>query len=354
MAAVRRLVAGKDWNGLLVTHMPNVFYLSGFSGSAGALLVEEGRSTLFVDGRYSVQAARQAQGCRVRVAPGGALDGACEALRARRGMVVALEAQHITLSQRRALGRRTRGGAVSRWVSAEGVVEGLRARKDVLEIQAMRAAARLGTRVFNQMIGFIRPGVRELDLAAEIEYRMKREGASGAAFETIVASGPRSALPHARPTARKLRVGELVVLDMGAILGHYCCDLTRTVYLGRPPSKARQWHDAVRESHAAAVARLRPGVTAGQVDEAARSALRKHRLDRWFIHSTGHGLGIEVHEEPRLARGAKAILQEGNVVTIEPGVYREGYGGIRIEDDYLITARGAERLTKDCEDVFAI
>jgi Xaa-Pro aminopeptidase len=218
----------------------------------------------------------------------------------------------------------------------------------------MRAAAKLGAKVLNEVVGLIRPGVRELELAAEIEYRMKRLGASGAAFETIVATGPRSALPHARPSQRKLRRNEFVVVDMGAILGHYCSDLTRTVYLGRPTQRARLWHAAVREAQQAAAAALRPGATAGSIDEAARAVLRKSSLDGLFSHSTGHGLGLEVHEEPRLGRGGKAILEEGNVVTIEPGVYAAGYGGIRIEDDYLITGRGAERLTKDCRDVFAV
>lgn len=354
METVHRVVCQHRWDALLVTHLPNVFYLTGFSGSSGALLVGQRRSTLFVDGRYTAQAAAEARECKVEVSKGGALDGVCEALRARRRAIVALEAQYLTLSQRRALGRRTRGGAVARWVSTEGVVEGLRARKDAGEIASMRAAARVGSMVFNRVLPMIKPGLKELELAAEIEYQMKREGASGAAFETIVASGPRSALPHARPTARRLRAGELVVLDMGAILAHYCCDLTRTVCLGKPSKKARQWHRVVQEAHDAAAAALRPGVTAGQVDEAARAVLKKHRLDEFFIHSTGHGLGIEVHEEPRLARNVKTVLQEGNVVTIEPGVYQAGYGGVRIEDDYLITARGAERLTKDCKDVFIV
>jgi Xaa-Pro aminopeptidase len=354
MGAVRHMVRDRGWDALLITHMPNIFYLTGFSGSAGALLVEEGRSTLMVDGRYRVQAREEAIGCRVQDAKGGALDGVCEHLQGRRKAIVALEAQHLTLSQRRALGRRTGRGAVSRWVGTEGVVEGLRSRKDAAEVGAMRAAAKLGSEVLNRMLELIRPGMRELEVAAEIEFQMKRAGASGAAFESIVASGPRSALPHARPTMRKLRRNELVVLDMGAILAHYCCDLTRTVYLGKPTQRAAAWHAAVSEAHEAAAGVLRPGITTGEVDEAARACLKKRSLDGLFIHSTGHGLGLEVHEEPRLVRGAKTVLQEGNVVTIEPGVYQEGYGGIRIEDDYVITARGAERLSKACRGAFSV
>jgi Xaa-Pro aminopeptidase len=199
----------------------------------------------------------------------------------------------------------------------------------------------------------VRPGIREFELAAEIEYRMRRLGAEGPAFETIVAFGERSALPHARPTGRKLRKNELVVLDLGAILRHYCCDLTRTVFVGKAPARVRGWYEAVLEAQGAALQALRSGVTAGQVDEAARSVLRGHRLsqngterlDKFFTHSTGHGLGLEVHEQPRLAAGQKQVLQVSNVVTLEPGIYVQGVGGIRIEDDAVVTAGKAKLLT---------
>ena len=170
-------------------------------------------------------------------------------------------------------------------------------------------------------------------------------GAFGPAFETIVAFGERSALPHARPSGRRLRKNELVVLDLGAILHHYCCDLTRTVYVGRAPARIRGWYQAVLEAQSAARHALRAGVTGSQVDEAARNVLRKHRLDRFFTHSTGHGLGLEVHEDPRLAAGQKQKLQTSNVVTLEPGVYVEGVGGIRIEDDAVVTLGEAQILT---------
>jgi Xaa-Pro aminopeptidase len=174
---------------------------------------------------------------------------------------------------------------------------------------------------------------------------MRRKGASGESFEAIVAAGPRSALPHARPTERKIGRNELVVLDMGAILRRYCSDLTRTVYVGRAPSRVRGWYQAVLEAQAAARAAVKPGVTTGAVDAAARNVLQRKGLGKYFVHSTGHGIGLEIHEDPRLARGQKGLLQAGNVITLEPGVYVEGVGGIRIEDDILVTARGAEVLT---------
>jgi Xaa-Pro aminopeptidase len=232
-----------------------------------------------------------------------------------------------------------------RWVASDGIVDRLRAVKDAAEIDRIRDAARVGSEVMNETIRLVRPGVTELDLAAEIGYRMRRKGASGESFEAIVAAGPRSALPHARPSSRQIGRNELVVLDLGAILRRYCSDLTRTVYVGRAPARVRQWYQAVLEAQAAARAAVRAGVTTGEVDAAARSLLLRKNLGRYFVHSTGHGIGLEIHEDPKLARGQKALLEPGNVITLEPGVYIEGVGGIRIEDDILVTPRGAEVLT---------
>jgi Xaa-Pro aminopeptidase len=195
-------------------------------------------------------------------------------------------------------------------------------------------------------IRMLRPGMREFEVAAEIEFQMRKRGAIGPAFETIVAFGSRSALPHARPTAKPLRKNELVVLDLGAILRGYCCDLTRTVFLGRAPARLKRWYRAVQEAQAAGIEAARAGASCGDVDAAARGILAGHGLERYFVHSTGHGLGLEVHEEPRLARGQKELLRAGHVVTIEPGVYVEGVGGIRIEDDVAVHEGGNEVLTR--------
>jgi Xaa-Pro aminopeptidase len=191
----------------------------------------------------------------------------------------------------------------------------------------------------------IRPGVRETDVAAELEMRMKRAGAAGPSFETIVACGPRSAWPHARPSSNRLSKSELVVLDQGAILRSYCSDMTRTVYLGRPPRKIREMYRAVLEAQAAAKAVVEPGVRAEKVDLAARRVLKSYGLEKFFTHSTGHGLGLEVHEIPRIGRGDRTVLQTGMVLTIEPGIYIEGLGGIRIEDDVVVAGHGAQDLT---------
>jgi Xaa-Pro aminopeptidase len=218
----------------------------------------------------------------------------------------------------------------------------------------MRRAAALADKVMAKALTLLKPGVRELEIAAEIEYQMRQLGASGPAFETIVAFGERSAYPHARPTDKRLRKNELVVLDMGAILAHYCSDITRTVVVGKASPKVRGWHKAVQEARTAAVAAVRAGATCGEVDAAARQVLAGYRLDRYFTHSTGHGLGIEVHEDPRVAKGQKHKLEPGNVITIEPGVYIPGVGGIRIEDDVAVHSGESEVLTRTPRDIIEI
>src|ERR1019366_765038 len=264
-------------------------------------------------------------------------------LRARKRQRVAVSPSRLTLAGWKAL-RKAAGGNL-KWVAIDGLVENLRAVKDATEIDRIRDAARLGSEVMEETSRLIRPGVTELEIAAEIGYRMRRKGASGESFEAIVAAGPRSALPHARPTERRIGKNELVVLDLGAILRHYCSDLTRTVYVGKAPTRVRQWYQAVLEAQAAARQILKSGVTAGAVDAAARNVLQHKGFGRYFVHSTGHGLGLEIHEDPRLARGQKWVLEAGNVITLEPGIYMESVGGIRIEDEALLTARGAEILT---------
>jgi Xaa-Pro aminopeptidase len=331
---------------ILVSHLPNIQYLCGFTGSAGLLLVDESQAALFTDSRYTFQAHEEVHGARVRIAKQGLLKAVgedLEDLKARRRRAVAYAAAHTTVVQKQTLDGVSRGRV--RWASDENVVEKLRAVKDPGELARMREAARLISDVFRKILPLIRMGTSELDLAAEIEYRIKQMGGSGPSFETIVASGPRSAWAHARPTPKRLGKSELVVLDQGAILRGYCSDMTRTVFVGRAPARIRQMYQAVLQAQEAAKRAIRPGVKAGDVDRAARRTLKRFGLARYFTHSTGHGLGIEVHEMPRLGKGEETLIQEGMVVTVEPGVYLEGVGGIRIEDDVVVTAQGAVDLT---------
>ncbi len=331
---------------LLVSHRPNLFYLSNFTGDNGILLVEADRAVLFTDPRFNTQAREECSGhhLRIVITRKALLEEAGHYLRPRgRSRKILFEEDKLTVAQHRL----ARGAAGKRWLwkGTKGLVESLREVKDAEEISLMRDAARLGSSVMEHAMGLVKAGVSEQDLAAEIEYQMRKRGAEGPSFETIVASGPRAALPHGQATSKRLKERELVVLDLGVILRGYCSDLTRTVHVGRAPREVRRWYQAVLDAQTAARQAVRAGAEASQVDEAARRVLRGRGLERCFIHSTGHGLGLEVHERPGLGRNQKALLKAGSVVTIEPGVYLPGRGGIRIEDEVLVLDGGSETLT---------
>ncbi len=241
-----------------------------------------------------------------------------------------------------------------RWVNDGGAIEKLRMVKDAYEVSVIRGAAEIVSKTFERSRRILNQGMKELDLAAEIERDFKRRGAEGPSFETIVASGERSAWPHARPSAKAIAKNELVVLDHGAILRGYCSDMTRTVFVGKAPRKVRSLYKAVQDALEAGKAAARPGKKCQEVDTAARNVLRRAGVARYFTHSTGHGVGLEIHESPRIGKGDETVLAEGMVVTVEPGVYIEGLGGIRIEDDIVVTARGAEELTTAPRDLIEL
>lgn len=333
---------------LLVTHPANWFYLTGFTGESGALAISKKEATLITDGRFVVQAKGETAGISVREQKGTVFESAAQTLRDAKARRVGFDAVHMTVAQLQGA-RKTSKGRLE-WVPAPGMVETLRARKDAGELAQMRKAAILAGEIVELAIGLLKPGICEREVAAEIEYQMRKRGASGPAFETIVAFGSRAALPHARPTAKRLRRNELVLLDLGVILGHYCSDITRTVFVGRAPKSIQTWYKAVLEAQGAAISAVKEGVSCGEVDAAARRVLEEHGLGHLFVHSTGHGLGLEVHEDPRVAKGQARRLEPGNVITIEPGVYAEGIGGVRIEDDVAIHAGRIEVLTRAPRD----
>jgi Xaa-Pro aminopeptidase len=350
--AVRRHLEDTALDTLLVTHPPNWFYLTGFTGDAGVLAVSHQSSVLLTDSRFTVQARSEVRGAKVEACEGSPFEAAGAWLKRHHFRRVGFDPLRLTVSQLRAM-RRFAGVGIA-WISLSGVVERLRSAKEPCEIAMMRRAALLGSQVMESALRLLRPGVRELEIAAEINYQLRALGASGPAFETIVAFGPRTALPHARPTSKVLKKNELVMLDLGAILGGYCSDLTRTAYLGRAPRRIKQWFAAVREAQEAAIHVARARVRCADVDAAARRVLTGYGLEKRFIHSTGHGLGLEVHEDPRVARGERSKLQAGQVITIEPGIYMEGVGGIRVEDDVLIHSEGNEVLTHVSRDRFEL
>jgi Xaa-Pro aminopeptidase len=350
--AVAQEIRARDLDCLVVTHSPNWYYLTGFTGESGALVVMGDGAILLTDGRFTVQAKEETKGIKVELQKGSLYVALGELLRKMGVGKFGFDPGQLTLTQWKSV--RKAAGAKCKSVEAGGIVESLRRRKDAGELAVMRKAAILADEVTTAAIKLMKPGTSERELGAEIEYQMRKRGASGPSFETIVASGWRAALPHARPTGKLLRKNELVVLDLGVILGHYCSDMTRTVYLGRAPKRVRSWYRAVEEAQAAGVAAVKAGVTCGAVDGAVREVLTKSGVEQYFVHSTGHGLGLEVHEEPRVARGQEFRLEPGNVITIEPGVYVEGVGGIRIEDDVVVEASGSEVLTRVKRDLIEL
>jgi Xaa-Pro aminopeptidase len=345
---LQKLLRHQSLDALLITSPADWYYLTGFTGEAGALIVDLRHVTLVTDGRFRVQAAEELCSVRVVEQKDGLYRSCGELLKNLRGQKVGFDPNQVTVEQYQLV--KKAAGKATQLKPIGGLVASLRARKDAAELAQMRKAALLASDVVESAIGLLKPGVREFEVAAEIEYQMRKRGASGAAFESIVAFGARAALPHAQPTAKRLRKNELVVLDLGAILGKYCSDITRTVYVGKAPARIRLWYQAVLEAQAAAIDAIEPGKSGGQVDAAARGVLAAYRLDQYFVHSTGHGLGLEVHEDPRLAKGQKTQLASGNVITIEPGVYIAGLGGIRIEDDVVVHQGRSEVLTRASRD----
>jgi Xaa-Pro aminopeptidase len=351
LAAVSAGLADRKLDALLVSAGPNVRYLSGFTGDNANLLVLPGRPILFTDPRYTIQASQETRGTgvQVRIAKGAlALDvvGAIRRLRLKR---IGFEPARMSCEAHEAL--RSRLPMKASLEPVAGWIEQLRMVKSADEIARIRRSVETNSRAFEQAVARVRPGMKESELAAELEYRMRRLGAEKPSFDTIVAGGVRGALPHAQPTAARLERGQLVVVDMGALEDGYCSDMTRMLFLGRPTPKVKQMYAAVLEAQLAAIDSVRAGVSTARVDRAARDVLKAHGLDRAFVHSTGHGLGLEIHEPPRLGKRDKHKLAAGMAVTIEPGVYLEDFGGIRIEDTVVVTDNGCEILTPTAKEL---
>jgi len=331
---------------LLITHLPDVRYLSGFTGSSGALVVIDGKATLYTDGRYTVQAKAEAVGTKVVIVTKSAVLTACEALVTAGVTRCGFDAAQTTVASLEAMQKAVPAKLRKKMFEPVGsIVARLREVKDEDEIEIVRRAALVGCGLFDKALGYMRAGMTEVAVAAEMEHAARLAGAERMSFDTIVASGERSALPHGHASLAKLPKRGFCTLDFGVVIDGYCSDMTRTVHIGRALEDELRVYDSVLEAQEAAVAAIRPRVSVGEVDEAARSVLRRAGLDQYFTHSTGHGVGLEIHEQPRLAANQKQLLERGMVVTIEPGVYIPGRFGVRIEDMVLVTATGGEVLT---------
>jgi len=357
--SLQRTLPAHHLDALLVSHPPNIRYLCGFTGSSGLLVVSEAKSVLFTDGRYTAQARQEVKNARVIVTRNTPiLAGAAQWLSSKgadlgqRLVRVGIDGEHLSVAGEQKL-RSTLPGRF-RLRFAPPLVEQARMVKDAEEIARIRKAAELGAALFQTALSRIRPGVTETQLAGAMEFEARSAGADGMSFETIIAAGPRSALPHGRASRSPIPPSGFVVCDFGVILSGYCSDRTRTVFVGTPTAEARRAYAAVFEAQEAAVSAVRAGVKAGEVDRAARKILQEKGLARYFTHSTGHGVGLEIHEDPRVAKGEQEVLKAGMVITIEPGVYIPGEFGVRIEDMVVVTEQACEVLAPGNNELITI
>ena len=334
--------AGVD--ALLVTRLPNVHYLTGFTGSAGMLLVSAADALLVTDGRYRDQASEQvgSAGVEARVAIGATQSAQRDVVSAAVADTGAgrlgLEAHGVTWAQQRAFADEWFPGV--ELLATTDLVEGLRRLKDDGEVARIQAACTIADETLAALLPTLASGPTELDFAIALEFAMRERGASGNSFDPIVASGPNGAKPHARPSDRVIGRGELVVIDFGCIVDGYCSDMTRTVSVGDPGPEARHLYDVVLESQAAGSRAVGPGVVCRDVDQASRGVIEAAGWGDAFVHGTGHGVGIEIHEAPRVGSTSADTLAPGAVVTVEPGVYLTGIGGVRIEDTLVVVSPG--------------
>lgn len=330
-------------DGLLLTGLSNIRYLTGFSGSSALLVVTARDLLLITDFRYQTQVVDEVGDlARVVIEPASLWTGLWQQLAQMSVKVMGFETAHI---QHREFQRLVEAGARWQWRPTADLVETLRERKDDQEIALIREAAGVADRALHRTVSQLTVGMSELEVAGVLEKSLRDEGSEGFPFPSIVASGPRSALPHARSSSRVLERGDFLLMDFGAEVGGYCSDVTRTVVMGKATEEQRALYEIVREANARAASGVRAGMSGRDADAIARHYIDRAGFGDLFGHSLGHGIGLEVHEAPRLARTADAGLPEGAVVTIEPGIYRPGWGGVRIEDDVVLGADGPHTLT---------
>jgi Xaa-Pro aminopeptidase len=343
-------------DGVLITDPVNVSYLTGFSGDSSYLALAVSRAVLISDGRFTEQIAEECPGLEAHIRPPTQVmpEVSAAVLEALGVRDVGYESGHLTVADFQAI---QEGSKTVNWVPGTDRVERLRQLKDADEVAQIREAIRMAERAFTMFRAMLRPDDREKDLADALEMYVRRAGATASSFPPIVAVGPRAALPHAPPTARRVAEDRLLLIDWGASGAYYKSDLTRVLWCRHNgaadgQSKLEEVYGVVLEAQRRAIAAVRPGAIASEVDAAARSCIADAGYGPYFSHGLGHGLGLEVHEAPSLRPTSKTALQPGMVVTIEPGIYLPGWGGVRIEDDVLVTPDGAEVLTS-CPKDFA-
>jgi len=353
LAALAEGLTAAHVDGLLVTSAANVRYLTGFSGSSALLFVTQRDTLLITDFRYQTQAAEEVDGvARVVIESQSLWTGLWQNL-AQLGQleVAGFESAHLV---HRDFQRLLEGGGRYQWRPTTDLIESLRERKDGGEVEKIRAAITVAECALERVMKSVRAGLTERGIAGLLEAALRDSGSDGFAFPTIVASGPNSALPHARPTARRVCDGDFRLMDFGAVVDGYCSDITRTFVVGRATDEQRELYEIVRLANERAAQALRPGMSGRDADAVARGYIEDRGFGEMFGHSLGHGIGLEVHEAPRLAKTADSPLVQGAVVTVEPGIYRPGWGGVRIEDDVHLSSGGAQVLTRFTRELIEV
>ncbi|MFF2909890.1 MULTISPECIES: Xaa-Pro peptidase family protein [Bacillales] len=347
VSKLRKALLDQGLDAMLITSDINRRYLSGFTGSSGYVLVTGDEAYLLTDFRYMTQAADQSNGLKVVEHASKFLDTVRELLPAGNNVRIGFEQDQVAYSAYTAYAEALKPAEL---VPVSKIVENLRTYKDEEELAVMRRAGALADDTFRHILNVIKPGMTERDVDLEMEFYMRTHGATSSSFDTIVASGERSSMPHGVASSRVIKGNEFITLDFGALLDGYCSDLTRTIALGSPDPKLKEIYDIVLEAQLHTLANIKPGMTGRECDALARDIITRYGYGEQFGHSTGHGLGMEVHEWPRLSKLSDEIMEPGMVVTVEPGIYLPGLGGVRIEDDVVITESGISLLTHSSKE----
>ncbi len=337
---LRKEMETQQLDGVLITNLRNIRYLSGFSGSSAILLITGSNAMLFTDGRYTIQANQEAPDYDVVVPTRYGEDPLADSISGLKRL--GFESQHVTVMTHSRW--EVRFGEDVTLIPCDEIVEPMRLVKDKDELSIIKRACEIADRSYEAILSKIQVGMSENDLCTELEYQMKLLGSKRPSFDTIIASGERSAMPHAEPTSRILQAGDFITMDFGAEVDGYCSDITRTVALGPVNEELRKIYDIVLNAQIAATEAVKPGMTGKEVDAVARNIIAAEGYADKFQHGLGHSLGLEVHDGHGLSAGSDLVLQPGMVMTVEPGIYIDGLGGVRIEDDVVVTSNGCERL----------
>jgi Xaa-Pro aminopeptidase len=348
---LRKRIKQFDLDAFLITSLVNIRYLLGFAGSNGIALITSDLSFFVTDRRYREQAKQQVHNAEILIGKQDLLAELKKKNPLNSGAKLGFEAMHLTVKQ---FSHLKKTFPAVKLIASERIVERIASVKDPEEIDNIKQAAAICVQVFDEILSFIKPGTRELDISAELSYRTKLRGSERDPFEPIVASGPGSALPHAASSSKRIQAGDLVILDFGAVVNGYAADFTRTVVIGKPSDKQKEMNEVVHAALQLSESTTKPGIIGKNLDQVARNYLKQRGYAQFFMHSLGHGVGLAVHGLPRIGELSNDPLEVGNVIALEPGVYLPEIGGVRIEDDFVVTQEGVENLTTFPRELFSV